>query len=126
MVQFRCRGEVAEWSIAAVSKTVEPSRVPGVRISPSPPFILTGHSPIAYLQPMKILAALTAFFGIALFAGAAPKIEIGVINGAAFRIDIPENWNGGLVVYCHGYNQSPILYKDDPPNPLIKAFTDPG
>ena len=28
---------MAEWSIAAVSKTVEPSRVPRVRISPSPP-----------------------------------------------------------------------------------------
>ncbi len=32
-------GEVAEWSNAAVSKTVEPLRVPGVRISPSPPSI---------------------------------------------------------------------------------------
>ena len=31
------RGEVAEWSIAAVLKTVEPSRVPGVRIPSSPP-----------------------------------------------------------------------------------------
>jgi hypothetical protein len=36
-VKLGCRGEVAEWSIAAVSKTVEPLRVPGVRISPSPP-----------------------------------------------------------------------------------------
>ncbi len=30
-------GEVAEWSIAAVLKTAEPVRVPGVRIPPSPP-----------------------------------------------------------------------------------------
>ena len=30
-------GEVAEWSNAAVLKTVEPLRVPGVRIPPSPP-----------------------------------------------------------------------------------------
>jgi hypothetical protein len=30
-------GEVAEWSIAAVLKTVEPVTVPGVRIPPSPP-----------------------------------------------------------------------------------------
>src|SRR5207237_3930192 len=36
LVLFR-RGEVAEWSIAAVSKTVEPLRVPEVRILSSPP-----------------------------------------------------------------------------------------
>jgi hypothetical protein len=38
LVLFR-RGEVAEWSIAAVSKTVEPLRVPEVRILSSPPFL---------------------------------------------------------------------------------------
>ena len=31
------RGEVPEWSNGAVSKTVEPSRVPRVRIPVSPP-----------------------------------------------------------------------------------------
>jgi pimeloyl-ACP methyl ester carboxylesterase len=75
---------------------------------------------------MKILAALTAFFGLASLAGAAPKLEVGVINGAAFRIDIPDNWNGGLVVYCHGYNQAPVKYKEDAANPLIKVFTEQG
>ena len=34
---YQC-GEVPEWSIGAVSKTVEPARVPRVRIPPSPPF----------------------------------------------------------------------------------------
>ena len=34
------RGEVPEWSNGAVSKTVEPSRVPWVRIPPSPPLAL--------------------------------------------------------------------------------------
>ncbi len=72
---------------------------------------------------MKILAALTLSLGL---AAAAPKVEIGTINGAAFRIDIPDNWNGGLVVYCHGYAQSPVTYKEDPANPLIKVFTDEG
>src|SRR5436190_5526217 len=32
-------GEVAEWSIAPASKAGVPLRVPGVRISPSPPAI---------------------------------------------------------------------------------------
>ena len=29
--------------------------------------------------------------------------EVGVLNGAAYRIDIPSDWNGSLVVYYHGY-----------------------
>ena len=34
------RGEVPEWSNGAVSKTVEPARVPWVRIPPSPPYFI--------------------------------------------------------------------------------------
>ncbi len=37
--EFLC-GEVAEWSKAAVLKTADPSRGPGVRIPPSPPSAL--------------------------------------------------------------------------------------
>ena len=72
---------------------------------------------------MKTLAVLTAF---AALACAAPKVEIGVINGAAFRIDIPENWNGGLVVYCHGYNQAPMTFKEGAPNLIAPVFTHEG
>src|SRR5580704_8806992 len=71
---------------------------------------------------MKILAALL----LATLAFAAPKVEIGTINGAAFRIDIPDNWNGGLVVYCHGYNAVPVTYKEDAKIPFLAAFTDQG
>jgi len=74
---------------------------------------------------MKTLAALIVF-GLASFASAAPKVETGIINGAAFRIDIPENWNGGLVVYCHGYNATPVTYKADAAIPFLAAFTDQG
>ncbi len=31
------------------------------------------------------------------------KVESGQINGANFRIEVPANWNNGLVMYCHGY-----------------------
>lgn len=33
-----------------------------------------------------------------------PVKEAGEINGAPFRIDIPEKWNGGLMLWAHGYN----------------------
>src|SRR6185503_12729325 len=39
MLNLGCRGRVAEWSIAAVSKTVDPSRGPEVRILSLPPFL---------------------------------------------------------------------------------------
>jgi pimeloyl-ACP methyl ester carboxylesterase len=32
-----------------------------------------------------------------------PVLEQGVINGAAFKIEIPANWNGTLALYSHGY-----------------------
>ena len=54
---------------------------------------------------MKLLSALLACASLCLAAPKVqPKTEIGEINGAKFRIDIPDNWNGGLVMYCHGYS----------------------
>ena len=67
-----------------------------------------------------------AFFALATLALAAPKIETGSINGAAFRIDVPENWNGGLVVYCHGYNPKPVTYNDQKLALQLAVFTDQG
>ncbi len=51
---------------------------------------------------------------------------MGQLNGAQFRIDVPEHWNGGLVVYCHGYSAQPVTYKDDKLPPLFAVFTDQG
>jgi hypothetical protein len=39
-----------------------------------------------------------------------PLVEDGAIGHAAFRISIPENWNGGLVVWAHGYANTHHLY----------------
>jgi hypothetical protein len=27
----------------------------------------------------------------------------GVHKGAGYRVEVPENWNGELILYCHGY-----------------------
>lgn len=34
---------------------------------------------------------------------AQPSEHTGTIDGAPWRLDVPENWNGELVVYMHGY-----------------------
>ena len=36
--------------------------------------------------------------------------EIGILDGAAYRIDIPKVWNHSLVVFYHGYARSPVTF----------------
>lgn len=40
----------------------------------------------------------------------------GVINGAAYRVEVPANWNGKLVMWAHGYaGDGAALRVDNPP-----------
>jgi pimeloyl-ACP methyl ester carboxylesterase len=62
---------------------------------------------------------LTACFAISIPAASAqtaptPKIDIGEISGAAYRIELPANWNRDLVVFAHGYTQPPPYGKEPP------------
>jgi len=43
--------------------------------------------------------------GFKALAGAAVDTDrwAGELNGAAYRIEVPKNWNGKLVMYAHGY-----------------------
>ena len=76
---------------------------------------------------MKLLSLIVFTCALCL-AGpvVGPKTELGDLNGAKFRIDIPENWNGGLVIYCHGYSAEPVTYKDSKLPPLFAVFTAQG
>lgn len=52
----------------------------------------------------KTLLALVAASTLAVPAAtAAPTVMEGELDGAPYRIVMPENWNGKLVVYAHGY-----------------------
>jgi pimeloyl-ACP methyl ester carboxylesterase len=53
-------------------------------------------------------------------------METGEINGAKFRIDIPSEWNGGLVMYCHGYSPKPVVYDNPKLAPHLEVFTSAG
>lgn len=72
---------------------------------------------------MRFVALFAVLAGLAL---AQPRTEIGSINGAQYRIDVPEKWNGSLVLYCHGYSPVPGQFKEGPPNALAKEFLDRG
>lgn len=52
----------------------------------------------------------TATTFTALAAAAGDTVDVtatdrwaGVLNGAAYRVEVPANWNGKLVMYAHGY-----------------------
>ena len=53
-------------------------------------------------------ASVTTFNAMAPAAGDAVDMNTtsrwaGVLNGAAYRVEVPANWNGKLVMYAHGY-----------------------
>jgi len=41
----------------------------------------------------------------------------GILNGAGYRVEVPENWNGMLVMYAHGFRtlNPERLYVENPP-----------
>jgi pimeloyl-ACP methyl ester carboxylesterase len=85
---------------------------------------LTAASRIAYLRAVRKL--LFTLVCCAALGAAEPKVEIGAINGAAFRIDVPDAWNGGLVVYCHGYSPIMVTYKNQKLPAEQQVFLDQG
>ncbi|MFF5075904.1 alpha/beta hydrolase family protein [Actinoplanes sp. NPDC000266] len=43
------------------------------------------------------------------------RVRTGVTGGAAYRIEVPRKWNGGLVVWAHGYRGTgTTVYVNDP------------
>jgi len=44
----------------------------------------------------------------------------GVHGGAGYRIEVPENWNGELVLYCHGYRGTGLELTVS--NPSIRKY----
>jgi pimeloyl-ACP methyl ester carboxylesterase len=60
------------------------------------------------VRALRLLAVVALIFasivnGTTTVAAAGPVSETGSIDGAAFKIEIPADWNGKLVLYSHGY-----------------------
>ena len=51
----------------------------------------------------------------------------GVLEGAGYRIEVPEDWNGDLVMWAHGYRGTgPELTVDAPPDGLRQYLVEEG
>ena len=79
----------------------------------------------AFISVVLLMSALVArlFAQTPEPAARASTIDKGVINGAAFYIEIPAEWNRGLVLYTHGYT----IAGARPPNqdsPRMKGVRD--
>src|SRR5207248_4008780 len=67
-----------------------------------------------------ITSSLVTFPGV---ASAAPIVKTGEIDGVAYKIEMPDPWNGTLVLYSHG-----SVFPGDPnpatdaPNPATGAY----
>ena len=70
-------------------------------------------------------ASATTFSAMTAAAGDSVDMSTtsrwaGVLGGAGYRIEVPSNWNGKLVMYAHGYagNGSAVAVQ----NPLIRRY----
>ena len=54
----------------------------------------------------KTLLVIVAAFGLAVPAAGAETTLTGELNGAPYKIIVPDNWNGTLVVHAHGYRDA--------------------
>jgi pimeloyl-ACP methyl ester carboxylesterase len=55
------------------------------------------------------------------------QTEVGTLEDASFRIDIPQNWNHGLVLYFHGYEQKPHVFQQEhPPGRILQQMLNRG
>jgi pimeloyl-ACP methyl ester carboxylesterase len=73
---------------------------------------------------LTVAAVLCASLGT--IAPAYAQTEIGELHGASFRIDVPEGWNGSLVLICHGYSPDRITFAAAPPSPATQMLLNRG
>jgi pimeloyl-ACP methyl ester carboxylesterase len=59
-----------------------------------------------------------ALFILLAFSLAHARTEFGKLEGAEYRIDVPDDWNHGLVVFLHGYSVQPEGEKFERGKPL--------
>src|SRR5262245_6393555 len=104
---------------------VNPRQPPSVRPAscndrqPGKAAAVSGEKLMKFLAAVALAAMAIGAPALAQQTPAAPpataapafdgKTETGDIAGAKFRIDVPANWNKGVVVMNHGYSPEPRI-----------------
>lgn len=64
----------------------------------------------------RVLFVLLGFlFASTVYAESSAGTEIGKLAGAAYRIDVPPDWNRRVVVFFHGTAETPLTYAANEP-----------
>ncbi len=75
-----------------------------------PPSSRTLRRPALFLSLILLISSFLVLLPAEVIA-AGPEVLTGDINGAAYHIEVPSNWNGTLLLYSHG------TAGDNGPNP---------
>ncbi len=85
---------------------------------------------------MKSVISFASLLLVGLLLGTqvqsqSPVIDTGRIDGAMYRIIIPENWNHNLVMYAHGYmppqvNNTPLMFHNSRADQVMQPFLERG
>lgn len=55
------------------------------------------------------------------------SVDVGRLDGADYRIDMPARWNRGLVVFFHGYSPEPVRFRNgEALSPMFTPILDAG
>lgn len=65
------------------------------------------------------------FLSVSLFSQPL-KLDTGILNDAAYEIQIPEKWNKKLVLYAHGYEMPSTPRNTLGANPVLDVFLQKG
>jgi len=76
-------------------------RKPGLHFAASLLLLLPNSSHLLAQKPESKPEVLTTLLG---------TTEVGIVDGAAYRIDIPSDWNHSLIVYYHGYSMHGVTF----------------
>ena len=52
---------------------------------------------------LRFLSAILILIAASMTATAEPRLVEGTLGGVPYQISEPDKWNGGLVIYAHGY-----------------------
>ncbi len=113
------------WAAVALSAGVSAGQVTSAPAPPSAHTQSDAAAPPSVAAPRLGSAAAAARAEEKPALPATPAVAIrteeGVEAGSSFRIDVPELWNHRLVIFFHGYQQTPQLFEPNPstakPNP---------
>jgi pimeloyl-ACP methyl ester carboxylesterase len=119
--------------LRAQTVSAPPASTPSTQAQSVPIHTAPAPTPASSAQGSKTSTPSTASIADSAPAAAPAtpavpvKTETGTLNGASYRIDVPKNWNHGLVLYFHGYEPTRLTFDPKyPPGRILQEILNRG